>query len=316
MSPEPKQVRILVLRGGAIGDFILTLPALQKLRARWPEAHIELLGYPHIAELALAGGLIDRVASLDKAEMARFFSRLPKFTDAQRDYVKSFDLVLSYLHDPEDIVRQNLLTAGARQVIYGSPILRGGHAIEHLLRPLETLALYAEGAERPQLALCAEFRQQGHARLAACGLRGPVLAVHPGSGSPHKNWPVERFIELLRATRGDLAPLLVLGEADQPLASLLARELPDVARLTGCTLVEVAGVLAACRAYVGNDSGITHLAAALGLPVVALFGPTDPDAWGPRGPGVRMVQAPDGRLDEVPLAAVLATLRGLLAVPA
>ena len=181
MSPEPKQVRILVLRGGAIGDFILTLPALQKLRARWPEAHIELLGYPHIAELALAGGLIDRVASLDKAEMARFFSRLPKFTDAQRDYVKSFDLVLSYLHDPEDIVRQNLLTAGARQVIYGSPILRGGHAIEHLLRPLETLALYAEGAERPQLAPRGTVALHGHDPIHDGQLGRPdLIQVHQG----------------------------------------------------------------------------------------------------------------------------------------
>ena len=315
MLSAPKQVRILVLRGGAIGDFILTLPALQKLRAHWPAAHIELVGYPHIAELALAGGLINRVISLDKAEMARFFAREPRFTDTQREYVKSFDLVISYLHDPDETVCGNLLAAGARQVIYGSPILRAGHAIEQLLQPLETLALYAEGTERPRLALREELQQQGRDGLAARGLLTPVLAVHPGSGSPHKNWPAERFIELIRALRGDLAPLLVLGEADEPLARLLARALPDVARLTGCSLVEVAGVLAACRAYVGNDSGITHLAAALGLPVIALFGPTDPEAWGPRGPGVRIVQAPDGRLEEVPLIAVLDAMRSLLATP-
>ncbi|MCX6997650.1 MAG: glycosyltransferase family 9 protein [Kiritimatiellaeota bacterium] len=311
MSSAPKQVRILVLRGGAIGDFILTLPALQKLRARWPTAYIELVGYPHIADLALAGGLVERVVSLDKAEMARFFARGTRFTGAQREHVQSFDLVVSYLHDPDDVVRQNLLMAGARQVIYGSPLLRAGHAIEQFLQPLETLALYAEGAERPQLALRAELRQRGRDGLAARGLRGPVLAVHPGSGSPHKNWPADRFIALIRALRDDLAPLLVLGEADQPLAPVLARELPDVAVLTGCALVEVAAVLAACRAYVGNDSGITHLAAALGLPVVALFGPTDPEAWGPRGPAVRIVQAPDGRLEEVPLVAVLDAVRAL-----
>jgi len=316
MSSAPKQVRILVLRGGAIGDFILTLPALQKLRARWPAAHIELIGYPHIADLALAGGLIDRVGSLDKAEIARFFAPAARFSAAQRDYVRSFDLVVSYLHDPGEVVQQNLLAAGARQVVYGSPILRAGHAVEQLLRPLETLALYAEGVERPQLALRAEVRARGRAGLAARGLRSPVLAVHPGSGSPHKNWPADRFIALVRALRGELTPLLVLGEADQPLIPLLARELPDVARLTGCSLVEVAGVLAACRAYVGNDSGITQLAAALDLPVVALFGPTNPESWGPRGPGVRIVQAPDGRLEEVPLAPVLAAVRALLAMPA
>ena len=316
MPAAPKQVRFLVLRGGALGDFILTLPALQKLRARWPDAHIELVGYPHIADLAVAGGLVDRVVSLDKAEMARFFARAPRFTEEQRAYVKSFDVILSYLHDPDETVRQNLLAAGAAQVIYGSPILSAGHAIDQFLQPLTTLALFPEDVERPQLVLRTELRLRGRAELAARGARGPVLAVHPGSGSPHKNWPVERFAELIRATRSECTPLLVLGEADQPLVPWLARELPDVARLTDCTLVEVARVLAACRAYVGNDSGITHLAAALGLPVVALFGPTDPEAWGPRGPAVRIIQAPDGRLTEVPLASVLAAVRELLAPPA
>ena len=70
-----KQIRFLILRGGAIGDFILTLPAIAAVRERWPDAYIELIGYPHIANLALAAGLVDHVDSLDRAEMARFFSR-------------------------------------------------------------------------------------------------------------------------------------------------------------------------------------------------------------------------------------------------
>ena len=112
-------IRILVLRGGAIGDFIVTLPALQKLRERWPEAHIELVGYPHIAELARAAGVVNVVASLDKAEIARFFSLGPTFPTTQREYVSSFHFVVSYLHDPDDTVRQNLMAAGARQVLAG-----------------------------------------------------------------------------------------------------------------------------------------------------------------------------------------------------
>jgi heptosyltransferase-2 len=307
MSSVSPQIRILVLRGGAMGDFIVTLPALQKLRARWPEAHIELVGYPHVAELARAAGLVDRVASLDKAGIAKFFAARPLFTPEQCDYIRSFHFVVSYLHDPEAVVRQNLTAAGARQVLYGSPLVTAGHAIEALLKPLETLALYAEGEEHPRLRLADERLGWGRDWLAARGLQAPVLAVHPGSGSPRKNWPIENFIALLRGLPRGVAPLLILGEADEALAAPLARAWPDVPVLTGA-LVEVAAVLAQCSAYLGNDSGITHLAAALGVPVVALFGPSNPEHWAPRGPCVQVLQAPDGKIAEVPLAKVAAAV--------
>ncbi|NQT91944.1 MAG: hypothetical protein HQ559_04215, partial [Lentisphaerae bacterium] len=90
--------RILVLRGGAIGDFVLTLPALRLLRERWPDAHIELVGYPHVASLADAGGLVDRVRSLDSADIARLFSLRPDLPASQREYLSSFHIVLSYLY--------------------------------------------------------------------------------------------------------------------------------------------------------------------------------------------------------------------------
>ncbi|TAN35865.1 MAG: glycosyltransferase family 9 protein [Verrucomicrobia bacterium] len=308
MSSVSHQTRILVLRGGAIGDFIVTLPALQKLRACWPEAHIELVGYPYVAELAQAAGLVDRIESLDRAGIAKFFAARPLFTPEQCDYLRSFHFVVSYLHDPDEVVRQNLMAAGARQVLYGSPLITTGHAIEALLKPLETFALYAEGAEHPRLRLDDQRLGWGRDWLAARGLKAPVLAVHPGSGSPRKNWPVENFIALICQLPRGVTPLLILGEADDALAAPLARELPKVPVLTGCKLVEVAAVLAHCAAYLGNDSGITHLAAALGLPVVALFGPSNPAHWAPRGLRVRVIQAPDGKTAEISLAEVVAAV--------
>lgn len=312
-TPPPQHssapVRILVLRGGAIGDFIVTLPALQKLRARWPQAHIELVGYPHVAVLAHAAGLVDRVESLDKAGIARFFATRPAFTEAQRDYIRSFHFVLTYLHDADGTVRENLVAAGARQVLYGSPLITAGHAVEVLLKPLEALALYAEGVEQPRLALSAERLAWGRDWLAAHGLgAAQIMVVHPGSGSPRKNWPLENFVAVVRQLPRDITPLLVLGEADDELVAPLARELPMVPRLTGCTLLEVASILANCAAYLGNDSGITHLAAALGLPVVALFGPSNIEHWAPRGSGVRILQAPDGKTAELAVAAVAAAV--------
>jgi len=299
------------MRGGAIGDFILTLPALQALRARWPDAYIECVGYPRIAMLAREAGLVDAVTSLDQAQVARWFSLRPAIPSEQAAHVQSFDLVLTYLYDPDQTVRRNLLAAGARQVLYGDPRVTSGHAIDHLLKPLRALAMYPDGDERPRLVLPAARR------AAAAGvLRSdrPPIILHPGSGSARKNWPLAGFVELAgRLTAEDMAPLFIGGDAEVPLLEALRAAAPDTPRIQGWALADVGGLLGASRGYVGNDSGITHLAAAVGVPTVALFGPTDPHTWGPRGAHVRIVRASaDAALSEVAADAVHAALRRLL----
>lgn len=292
MSDDRRHPRFLVMRGGAIGDFILTLPAIAALRQRWPEAFIEVWGYAHIAELARFGNLADKVESLDRAETARLFSLRPGLPEAQRGYLERFDLVISYFYDPGGTVKQNLLQAGVRQVICGSPRVNGRHAVPYLLEPLETLALYCRGDEVPRVAVDAKGVQRGAERLAGNG--APVVCLHPGSGSPSKNWPLRRFLALAAnlRERGFECRFLV-GEADAEVAAgLSARGCPWPV-LQGYTLVDVAELLAAACGYVGNDSGITHLAAATGIPVVSLFGPSDPALWAPRGRQVRVLAAPE-----------------------
>ncbi len=301
--------RFLVLRGGAIGDFIATLPVLQALRTQWPAATIEIWGYPHIADLAVAAGLAQAVVSLDRAEMARFFVPEPSFTDAQVAAVRSFDLIFNYLHDPVGQVRSNLLLAGAKQVLSGSPIIKRGPAVPFLLEPLQALAIY-ETDGTPALDFPAALRARGRKRLQALGLRGRPMAVHPGSGSPTKNWPAARFVEILRRLQAaGRETLAVLGEADVAEAAVLARELPEMPVLAGLTLTELAATLAECGAFLGNDSGIAHLAAAVGLPTTAIFGPSDADVWAPRGRGgVTVLRAPEKELERLTVAAVWAAL--------
>ena len=297
--------RFLVLRGGAIGDFIATLPVLQALRTQWPAATIEIWGCPHIADLAVAAGLAQAVVSLDRAEMARFFVPEPSFTDAQVAAVRSFDLIFNYLHDPVGQVRSNLLLAGAKQVLSGSPIIKRGPAVPFLLEPLQALAIY-ETDGTPALDFPAALRARGRARMQALGLRGRPMVVHPGSGSPTKNWPAERFVEIMRRLQAaGRETVAVLGEADVAEAAVLARELPEMPVLAGLTLTELAATLAECGAFLGNDSGIAHLAAAVGVPTTALFGPSDADVWAPRGRGgVRVLRAPEGELERLEISAV------------
>ena len=305
--------RFLLLRGGAIGDFIATLPVLQALRAQWPGARIDIWGYPHIAALAVAGGWAETVVSLDRAEMARFFVPVPEFSEAQVAAVRSYDILFNYLHDPVGQVRSNLLLAGARQVVSGSPIIRHGHAIPFLLEPLRTLALF-ETDRVPELDFSGEARAAARRRLRALGLRGRAVAVHPGSGSPAKHWPAARYVDVVRRLRDEGREVVaVLGEADAAEAAVLARELPELPVLAGLTLVDLGAALAECRAFLGNDSGIAHLAAAAGLPVVVLFGPSDPETWAPRGRGgVTVLSAPERELERLEAAAVREALARIL----
>ena len=103
--------KILVIRGGAIGDFILTLPAIAALRRQFPQAHLEVLGYPHIAQLAVAGGLADRVQPIEARGLAGFFARGGTLEPDLVDYFSEFDLVISYLYDPDGIFKTNSAAA-------------------------------------------------------------------------------------------------------------------------------------------------------------------------------------------------------------
>lgn len=274
--------RLLALRGGAIGDFLVTLPALRTLRNRWPDAYIELWGYPHVADLACEAGLVNCVCSLDRADAARLFSLRPDFSPAQAEHLRSFHVILSYLHDPSGTVCENLERLGAQQVLCGSPMVEDRHAVDQMFLPLASLALYPEGEEAPELTL-PNTRERGRALLPDHGQ--PVLMLHPGSGSPAKNWPLKKFQALgeWAARARALQPVWLLGEADTALAGDLQSVRTPWPVRSGLDLGEVACALSACAGYVGNDSGISHLAAAVGVPTLALFGPSDPARWAPRG---------------------------------
>src|ERR1041384_967101 len=142
---NPSRGKILVIRGGAIGDFILTLPAIAALRQHFPDAYLEVLGYPHIAQLALAGGLVDRVQSIEARALAGFFARHGELDAELGDYFSDFDVVISYLYDPDKIFQTNVASCSAAQFIAGPhrPDEVGGlHACKTFLQPLERLAIF------------------------------------------------------------------------------------------------------------------------------------------------------------------------------
>jgi heptosyltransferase III len=301
--------KILVIRGGAIGDFILTLPALAALRRQFPLAHLEVLGYPHIVQLATVGGLVDRVSSIEARALAGFFARNGQLASDLAEYFSEFDLIISYLYDPDEIFRNNVARCSPAQFIAGPhrpDETAGVHAAQVFLKPLERLAIF-DADPVPTLRLLPGMIAGSVAPSAPECPAAARLALHPGSGSDRKNWPEERWAELLQKLI-DLTPLnllLVGGEAEGERLQRLAAALPPfrIRVAQSLPLAELARVLAGCQGFVGHDSGISHLAAALGLPALLLWGTTDELVWRPPAEKVVLRRYPAG-LESLPVQTV------------
>ena len=307
MSDAPFQ-RALVIRGGALGDFLLTLPVLQALREAAPDARLAVLSYPGLAALAKSSGTVDEVRSIEYGPLAGFFTQGAVLDPALRDYFGSFDLIVSYLYDPDGIFRENLRAAGAPRIITGPhrPQL-SGHAIDQLAAPLAELGVpLASRASR--------------LRVTPAAHPVPVIALHPGSGSAAKNWPAERWRQLaalLLETAPAVRLAVIGGEADAEALEPL-RDLRDHRRAVfweNLPLPELANRLAGAAFYLGHDTGISHLAATAGTPSLLLFGPTDPGVWSPPHEQVRVLRAPGGRLEDLAVGPVLGAVRPFLSPP-
>lgn len=312
---HPHMSKILIIRGGAVGDFILTLPAIRLIRENLPSAQVEVLGYTPITRLAEAARLVDASRSIEYGPLSAFFIPGGALPDELVDYFRSFSVVVSYLYDPDDYFSENLRRAGV------STLIRGPHRVDEspsappaavqLAKPLETLALFLED---PQVQL--EFDE---ASVAAADATLPEsrdsairwVAIHPGSGSPRKNWSFEGWIETathLHAADPGIRFLVSSGEAeDRVIAeflSLLSRRGLPFAHVPHLPLPVLGVLLGRCRLYLGHDSGISHLAAACGVPCVLLFGRTDPTIWAPQKPAVSVIRAPNGDLSRIDLVEV------------
>ena len=302
---NPAHGKILVIRGGAIGDFILTLPALAALRQQFPAAHIEVLGYPHIVSLAVAGGLAHRARSIEAQALAGFFARGGSLDAGLADYFSEFDLILSYLYDPDEIFQTNIGRCSAAHFIAGPHRPKedaGIPAAKVFLKPLERLAIFDADCI-PRLA------------LTAAGSDPNRLALHPGSGSERKNWPEAKWAELLEdlVNLTNLDLLLIGGEAEGERLQRLAAALPPSrARVAqSLPLPKLAVALCSCRAFIGHDSGISHLAAALGLRGLLLWGDTVEAVWRPPGEKMVLLRHPRG-LRHVEADEVMVELKRLL----
>lgn len=290
--------RILVIRGGAIGDFVLTLPALRALRTTFPQAWIVLMGYAEIAELAHRRFYADAVWRVDAADIAPLFAPDGRLGEEAAMRLRGFDLAVCFWMDASSTLTTNLRKLGIAEVVSVNPFPPEGeriHAARHMLNSIGHIV--GPGHDSVPRIFLSDVDKAFGISVLQTKIQEPkskiICAVHPGSGGRRKLWPASRFAALMEKTAHELGIcwLLSCGPADGQVCEAVCANLTALQpiRIENLTLVQLASVLSQCRAYVGNDSGITHLAAAVGTPVVAVFGPTDPVIWGPLGERVRII---------------------------
>jgi hypothetical protein len=250
-------VKRLLIRPGAIGDLIVSLPALEYLRADYTEvwtagAHLSLIRFADRARSIAATGL----------DLVELGVPLP--------VLEQFDEIYSWYGTTRDAFRDAVLHLPFR-FFTALPNDTSMHAADFYLAqvgaPLGALPRITCPAPEPT---------------------GRIV-IHPFSGSVKKNWPLEKFRELA----GSIGEVDWCAGPDEQLEG--AHRFDD--------LHELGSWLAASKLYIGNDSGITHLAAACGARVIAIFGPTDPAVWAPRGPNVQVIRHQP--LDELSVESVL-----------
>lgn len=244
-------MRRLVIRPGAIGDFIVSLPALESMKTDYLEIWTTRRNVPLVR-------FADRVRAIDSTGLD-----LAGITQPAPDALRGFDEIVSWYGTNRPEFRDTVSGLPFRFLPALPPADCRQHAVDFYLN---------------QVASFAGNSSDGIPRIPCDSPSQDFAVIHPYSGNPRKNWPLARFQDLARQLERVMPIRWCSGDEDPPH--------PGAARFSD--LYDLACWLAGARLYVGNDSGITHLAAAVGTPVLAIFRASDPAIWAPRGPHVRV----------------------------
>jgi ADP-heptose:LPS heptosyltransferase len=307
----------LVIHPGALGDVLLAVPALVHL------AHLglrtTLAVQSRLVALFGGSGLVEEVRDLESLGLHRLF--VEPADPGALGAAGAHDAIVSWFGAADPTFRASLVAA-ARSVVVARatpPAGAGRHVARHLLETLAPLGPLPSDWPDARFGVAAADRDAAAAWLDARGIEpATAIVLQPGAGSASKIWP--GFATLARRLRdGGAAVVSLAGPADRAIVEalvsdgavdqdLLARDWP---------LPRVAALFSLARAAVGNDSGPTHLAAAVGCPTVAVFGPSDPAVWAPLGPHVSVVagRGEDGPWSGAGLDRVEDALRGILTAP-
>ncbi len=283
----------LLLHPGGLGDIILSLPAIALFRRRFPSARVTFAGnLDHLAPIV--SGYAERVLSLATVPLHRLYAG-EALTKEEWNFWQSFDKIVSWTGAGDSQFAKNLKAIHPdTRVAPWRPNPGDDRHVSRLFA--ESLDLDEKELPPASIQLDANILQEGRRWLVSRGWDSiePLAALHPGAGSAIKRWPLSRFVELARylALQKKNKLLIIEGPAEPGFAKQISKELPvsQAIPAESLPLDLLAAVLAQCKVFVGNDSGIAHLAAALNLGCLVLFGPTLPQHWSPLGSKIAVLR--------------------------
>lgn len=298
--------RALAVHPGALGDVLLAVPALRALRER--HGTVMLAAQPRIADLLLALGIVDDACAVDRLGLDVLF-----VDDDARARLPDADHVVCWL-GARDPVFKRRLRAHAPSVTV-APSVDEDLVWQHLLRT----AVPEAPAIIDPVVVPEAARTAGRDLLVKAGWDGEsrLLIVHPGAGSAAKRWPPGGFASTVEAAAADRALIVAVhqGPADGEPVAALVRQLATPLVLEEPGLTALAGALAHAAGYVGNDSGVSHLAGAVGIPAVVVFVATNL-RWRPWGVSARPVVVDATQMRSEDAAAVAHALAEMLEISA
>jgi len=308
--------RTVVLHPGALGDVLLAIPALRALRATASDDELVLAAQPRIGQLLAALGVVDRALDFDTLGLHALFTASAPGEPARE--LLAGARVVSWFGSRDAGFADRLRSLARESVIASSVPADRLTVWEHLLASVATPSAGAASAEawREPIALRKDIVDAGRRALDDAGWDGarPLVILHPGAGGITKRWPADGFARLAETVVGAFGGEVVVheGPADRDAVALLHdRVRVPVRALVEPPLETLAGVIHHAALWVGNDSGVSHLAAALGAPTLALFTAANL-AWRPweRNARVRVVGV--DALAPSDVDAVIADAGGLL----
>lgn len=286
--------RVLVIHPGALGDVLLSRPTISAVRAQFPQHEIALLVGQSVGALLCEAGEVDRIFPLESTALSELWAGVDTLRREFRTWLGNCDVAVGWLSDTEGTLSSTLRATGVQSVCLksaSSADLRAEHQSDRYREAI--LGQDASQAVGTPLILSPMIRERG--RLILRDLthdsQQPVVVLHAGSGSAHKCLDAQCFAPVIQwLAEVGMTPVLLEGPADRdPVERLLRALKGTIPVIRGLDVSIVAGVLSHAELYVGHDSGVTHLAAALSIPTVACFGPTDARRWVPLGHAVSVV---------------------------
>ena len=292
--PTSRKTTVMI-HPGSLGDVLLAAPAMVRLRTRFPGYRMALFAEVQAAKLLYACGVVDAWTSMQGGDCANLFVDAHAVHGQVRTWLMNCDFAVGWMQGHDGTLSETLKALGVREVIVRSPFstkILAAHQQDRFLETIDEVPSQDEGDAL--LKVTEPVIQLGQACLEAAGhsIGQSLVVIHPGSGSPHKCVAPETLLPVVVAVqRVGAIPVILEGPADrEPVERLLQLCSNPPIVLKDLDLLTVAGVLAQSQLFVGQDSGITHMAGLMGLRMVALFGPTDPARWAPRGIHVTVVQ--------------------------